>query len=133
MDLKQLATEMLVSKLGGNASENDVGDALGGLLGGGSGGDLDLGNIVQQLSGGDLGSAVQSWLGDGANDAISGEQIANARGSDKVGEFAQKLGIDTDQAAGGLSDLLPQLIDQNSSGGDLLGTIGGLAGKLFDR
>ena len=133
MDLKQLATEMLMSKLGGNASENDVGDALGGLLGGGSGSDLDLGNIVQQLSGGDLGNAVQSWLGDGANDAISGEQIANALGSDKVGEFARKLGIDADQAAGGLSDLLPQLIDQNSSGGDLLGTIGGLAGKLFDR
>ncbi len=132
MDLKQIATQMLMAKLGGKAAESDVGDAIGSLLGGDSG-DLDLGNLVQQLGGGNLGGALQSWLGDGDNDPISGTDVNEALGAEKVGEFAQKLGIDADEAAGSLSDLIPQIIDQNSSGGSLVGTLGQLAGKLFNR
>jgi hypothetical protein len=43
------------------------------------------------------------------------------------------LGIDAEQAAGSLTALLPQLMDQASSGGSLLDEFaGGAAGGLLD-
>lgn len=130
MDLKSMAIKMVMEKLGGG-DENAVSGALGSLLGGGADGDLDLGGLVGKFAGGDLGGALQSWLGDGDNEAVSADQVTNALGADKVSEFAQQLGIGQEEAGGALSDLLPNLIDQNSSGGDLLGGLAGLAGKLF--
>lgn len=138
MDLKSMAISMVKEKLGGG-DEGLIGNALGALMGsaeGGAegsaeGGDLDLGGLVGKFTGGDLGGALQSWLGDGDNEAVSAEQVTSALGADKVADFAQQLGIGADEAGGALSDLLPSLIDQNSSGGDLMGGLAGLAGKLF--
>ena len=137
MDLKAMATQMLMAKLGsslGGGDSNAIGNALSGLLGGddGNDSDLDLGNIVSKLSGGGIGGALESWLGDGDNDDVSESDITNALGADKVSAFAQQLGLDEGSAASGLKDLLPQLIDKNSSGGNLLsGALGGLAKNLF--
>jgi len=130
MDLKSMAIKMVMQKMGGG-DESQIGSALGSLLGGGDDGDLDLGGLVGKFAGGDAGSALQSWLGDGANEAVSAEQVSSALGADQVAEFASKLGIGQEEAEGGLMDLIPNLIDQNSSGGDLLGGLAGMAGKLF--
>lgn len=131
MDLKSMAIQMVMEKMGGG-DESAIGNALGSLLGGGgSDGDLDIGGLVGKFAGGDLGAALQSWLGDGDNDSVSAEQVTNALGADKVAEFAQQMGIGQEEAGGALSDLLPNLIDKNSSGGDLLGGLAGMAGKLF--
>lgn len=130
MDLKSMAIQMLMQKMGGG-DENAMGSALGSLLGGGDDGDLDIGGLVGKFAGGDLGGALQSWLGDGDNDAVSADQVTSALGAEQIAEFAGKLGIGQEEAAGGLSDLIPNLIDQNSSGGDLLGGLAGMAGKLF--
>lgn len=131
MDLKSMAIQMLMQKMGGG-DEGAMGSALSSLLGGGDNdSDLDIGGLVGKLTGGDMGGALQSWLGDGDNEAVSAEQVTSALGADQVAEFASKLGIGQDEAAGGLSDLIPNLIDQNSSGGDLLGGLAGMASKLF--
>ena len=121
---------MVMQKMGGGDA-NMIGSALGSLLGGGDDGDLDLGGLVGKFAGGDAGGALQSWLGDGANEAVSAEQVTSALGADQVAEFAGKLGIGQEEAAGGLMELIPNLIDQNSSGGDLMGGLAGMAGKLF--
>ena len=58
-------------------------------------------------------------------------------GESEVGNFASKLNIDPAAASGGLAGMLPELIDKNSSGGNLLGALGGdggvlgMASKLF--
>ena len=132
------------SKLSGNAGSGlDTGmlsGALGGLLGGGNeGGGLDIGGLLGNLQSKGLGDAAASWLGDGENEAISGEQVTNLFGSEKISEFASQLGLSENEAAGGLADALPQMVDNASSGGGLLDSIGGLsgaagmAGKLFGR
>lgn len=130
MDLKSMAIQMVMQKMGGG-DESQIGNALGSLLGGGDDGDLDIGGLVGKFAGGDAGSALQSWLGDGDNEAVSAEQVTSALGADQIAEFANKLGVGQEEAAGGLMDLIPNLIDQNSSGGDLLGGLAGMAGKLF--
>lgn len=85
-----------------------------------------------------LGQAIwHRWLGDGDNDSITGTNIIDALGSDKVASFASELGIDTNKASEGLAGMIPELINKNSIGGSLLDSVGGaggvasLVGKLF--
>lgn len=137
MDIKELATQLLMSKLGGAKDTGAAASALDDLVGGSNG--FDLGDIVGQFTGGggDLASKAKSWLGDGANDSISPAQIQDAIGGDKIEAFASKLGIGRDEASSGLSKMLPELIDKSSRGGNLLDSVGGagglagLASKLF--
>ncbi|NNF59999.1 MAG: DUF937 domain-containing protein [Gammaproteobacteria bacterium] len=127
MDLKQMATQMLMSKLGGDADSGSAQAAVDNLLGGGEGGS-PLSGLVEKFSGGGLADVAQSWLGDGDNASVSADQVTEALGSGQVADFASKLGIDQSQAAESLSNFLPDLIDKSSRGGELLGSVGGLKG-----
>ncbi|MDH3645861.1 MAG: YidB family protein [Gammaproteobacteria bacterium] len=127
MDLKDMATQMLMSKLGGNADEGAAKSALDNLLGGSEGGS-PLAGLVEKFTGGELAGAAKSWLGDGDNESVSADQVTSALGSGQVADFASKLGIDQNQAAEQLSQFLPELVDKTSRGGELLDSIGGLKG-----
>ncbi len=128
MDLMELGTSLIKSKLGGNTN-GDIGGALGNLFGG-SGGGFDLGGLVSNMMGGGLGDTVSSWLGDGDNDPISSDQVKELFGSDKVSAFANELGVDEDTAADTLADAVPQMVDKSSSGGFLLDMVGGMDGVM---
>lgn len=136
MDLKNLAAQVLLDKMDANANPETAKSALEEIS---AGNGFDLGSIVSQFTseGGELASKVSSWLGDGANEPISAEQVQSAIGSERISSFAQKLGISTESASSSLSELLPELIDKSSQGGNLLaavnggGGLRGLASKLF--
>ncbi|MCK5830823.1 MAG: DUF937 domain-containing protein [Methylococcales bacterium] len=134
MDLMKLGTQLVLSKLGGNTSESGIQSALSSLLGGNDSkdGGLDLGSLVSGMmtNGGGLSSIVGSWLGDGDNEAVSGSQIKDMLGSDKISEFASKLGVDEDSAADSLAEAVPQMVDKGSSGGSLLDSVGGISGAI---
>lgn len=134
MDLKQLAVQLATQKLGGvlgGADENALGNALSALTGDMNEGSFDIGDLVSQLQGGGLGNALNSWLGDGGNDAVSGEQVKSALGDERVGEFANRLGIDQSQAKEALSNLIPDLVDRSSEGGNLMGNLASLASRFL--
>lgn len=128
MDLKNLATQLLASKLGGAQTESTAESALGNLIGNGN--QFDLAGMVEQFTGGgaDVAAKAKSWLGDGQNAEISESQIESVIGADKIGQFAEQLGIGRDEAKTSLTDILPQLIDKGSRGGGLLDSIGGVGG-----
>lgn len=141
MDLMQIGAQLLQSKLGGDVQTGDITSALSGLLGGEN---FDIGSLVSKMQeNGGLASMVTSWMGDGDNTAMSGSQVMDIFGQDKVSEFASKLNIDEATASDGLADILPQLINKASSGGSMaetamasMGGAGGLmgmAGKLFGK
>ena len=109
---------------------------LTGLLGndGSHGG---LGGLMDKFQQAGLGHLMSSWVGSGQNLPVSADQLNQVLGSDAVAGIASKLGIDPQQAAGQLSQLLPGLIDhltpqgqapQNGLGnaGELLGMLGSL-------
>ena len=132
-DLLQLGAKIFSdSNLSGDAGSNldrgALSEALAGLTSGEGG--LDLGSLLGKLDSGGLGDIAKSWLGDGENASISPEQINDTIGPEKLTEFASKLGISLDEAAGGLSDALPQMMDKASSGGSLLDSIGGIEGAI---
>ncbi|WOJ92701.1 YidB family protein [Congregibacter variabilis] len=130
MDIMEMGASLLSQKLGMDIDPNVVASALGGLLSNSSG-DIDFAGIASKMaSSGDLGAIVGSWLGDGANQSISAESITSIFGSDKIAEFAGKLGTDAGTATSGLADVLPQMMDKSSSGGSLLEMAGGASGLL---
>ena len=125
-----MGVELLAKQLGGSVSEGNAGNALSNLLGDGSGG-IDIAGIVSKFaSSGSLGDIVGSWLGDGGNKSIDASQLLEMFGGDKLSNFASNLGVDQDTATNGLSEMLPNLIDKSSSGGNLLESVGGLSGAL---
>ena len=130
MDMMKLATQLLASKLGGNAGGNSdmVQNVIGGLLGGSGGSGIDLGSLVGNLQNSGLGDIAQSWLGDGDNEHISRSQIESMLGSDKIADAAQQLGADQNDLLRGLQDMIPQVVDKSSSGGSLLDSVGGIGG-----
>lgn len=85
-----------------------------------------LGGLLQSFQQGGLGDVVNSWVSTGQNLPISAEQIQAVLGGGKLQEIAAQLGVSTEQASGGLADLLPQVVDkltpngQVPEGGDLL-------------
>ncbi|HHJ20698.1 MAG TPA: DUF937 domain-containing protein [Gammaproteobacteria bacterium] len=131
MDLMKLGSELLMSKLGGNASADGLSSVLGNLLGGGdSGSGGGLSSLMSAMQEKGLGSIAESWLGDGDNEEISTDQVKDIVGSDKIAEMASQLNTDENSLLSGLKDALPQMVDKSSSGGSLLDSIGGLDGAL---
>jgi uncharacterized protein YidB (DUF937 family) len=86
-----------------------------------------LSGLVDQFTNKGLGGLVSSWIGTGENRPVSGEQIEQTFGSDKIQEIAQKLGISGTDASGGLAAILPQIIDKLTPEGKLP------EGNLFDQ
>ncbi|NOY73698.1 MAG: DUF937 domain-containing protein, partial [Gammaproteobacteria bacterium] len=127
MDIMQIGASLLKDKLGGNGDMDSITSALGGLLSDNDG-NFNLGNIVSGLQEKGLGSVVASWLGDGDNEAISGDQIKDLFGSEKIAQVASNLGTDEGSVLSGLADTLPQVVDKSSSGGSLLDSLGGISG-----
>lgn len=126
MNLLNMAAEILGSKLsqsGNNTSTSALVSALKGLLPTGGDGELDLNDLVGLLNKGGLTSLVSTWLGDAKNSPISVSQIVSLLGQDKIASFAKAIGANTDTASKGLSEMLPELIDKNSSGGNLLASV----------
>jgi uncharacterized protein YidB (DUF937 family) len=73
--------------------------------------------IVAQLEQQGLGGTVRSWVGTGANQPLSPDQVHQAFGSETVKELAAKVGLTPQDLAAKLSAILPQAIDHLTPGG----------------
>lgn len=123
----------------GGQPQNSQGGLLDGLMGllnspqvGG------LPGLLQKFQGSGLGDQVASWVGTGSNLPISADQIRQVLGGGHLEQLAQQAGLDHGQAADGLAQLLPQVVDhltpggQMPQGGDLMGgALDLLKGKLL--
>lgn len=150
MDLMKIGTDLLMSKLGANGADgvdgSQISEMLGGLLG--SGDKPDLGGLLSSLQSGGAAEAVSSWLGSGENQSLDTGVLSQALDGDKLSGMASKLGVEQNDLLGGLSDIIPQLMDKASPNGELLdvgdllkglqggggaGGIMGMVGKLFGK
>lgn len=137
----QLFQGQLDSDGDGQIEITEIMSALGGLMGNGGSADagLDLGGLLSNMDAGGLMGMAQSWLGDGSNEAVGGEQLTQMFGQDKISAFASQLGLSEDQALKGLQEAVPNMVDKSSEGGSLLDMVGGVSGaiglasKLFGR
>jgi uncharacterized protein YidB (DUF937 family) len=118
--------DILGGLLGGSAasggSRGGLGGVLGGLLGGGAAGEVlnsGLGNILKDLQNSGQGRTAQSWVGPGDNEQIAPEDLGRALGSDTIDALSEQTGLGRDDLLAGLSQHLPQLVDQLTPHGRL--------------
>lgn len=100
-----------------------------------------LQGLVQKFQAGGLGDVVSSWVGTGANQPVSSDQVQSVLGDDVVDNLAQSTNQDRGAVLQSLSTLLPHVIDhatpdgavaegQSLDASSLMGTLSGLLGKL---
>lgn len=134
------------SGAGGSGGGGGLQDILGGLLGGGSGGSSGtatggmnmaavaaalaplLGNLlkggglsklVQNAQASGLSAQADSWVGGGANEPVSGQDVRGIVGEDAVTNLAQQAGISEDQAADVLAQVVPEVVSGLTPGGQV--------------
>jgi uncharacterized protein YidB (DUF937 family) len=115
-----------------------LGSVMGGMMGGGSpaqgaqGGNPMIQMALQMLqqNGGiegllakfqqaGMGQQAQSWIGTGQNMPISADALSQIFGQGQLSQIAQQLGMSHDEAAGGLAQALPHVVDQMTPGGEI--------------
>ncbi|MEV6776175.1 YidB family protein [Streptomyces syringium] len=113
-------------------ADDDLGTLLGGLLGGGrssgtgnllaallgtlgdsgQGGGNPLAALLSELRDGGLEGKAQSWVGSGANEPITGAEVAQALPYQTLDRVAQQAGIAPEEAADQLAAALPEAVDK---------------------
>ena len=113
--------DILGQVLGGGtrrASGGGLGDVLGGILGGGAGGGMGpLGGLLEQMQRAGYGDQARSWDGTGQNMPISPDALGEIFGRDGIDELARRAGVTPQEASEGLSELLPEVVDRVTPGG----------------
>jgi uncharacterized protein YidB (DUF937 family) len=140
--LLQIAMQMLMKQGGGAGAGGGLAGMLGGagggggglgglagMLGGGApaqanaqGGHVDvggLGGIIDSFQKSGLGHITDSWVGGGDNLPVSGDQVTQALGHDKISQIANQLGMPHGDVAGGLAQMLPGLINHVTPNGQV--------------
>jgi len=78
-----------------------------------------LGGLLDTLRQQGLGSHVDSWIGTGRNMPVNAQQIIDALGQGPLAQIAQRFGIDPQQAASHIAEILPKAVDHLSPNGQL--------------
>lgn len=76
-----------------------------------------VGNLINQLQQGGLGSALESWISTGSNQSVSGNDLQSALGSGLIEQIASKFGMNGSQASDLLAQYLPNLVDSATPNG----------------
>jgi uncharacterized protein YidB (DUF937 family) len=75
--------------------------------------------LLAKLQQAGLGQQAQSWIGTGQNMPITPDALSQIFGRGQLSQIAQQMGMSPDKAAGGLSQALPQVVDQMTPGGQI--------------
>lgn len=107
-----------VGKMLGGAQQGEATDIMGlaQQLLGQSGG---VEGLVKQFQAGGLDDVVKSWVGNGQNLPVTAEQIQKVLGNEKVAAIARQLGVDPQQAAAQVAQVLPGLVDKLTPNGQI--------------
>jgi uncharacterized protein YidB (DUF937 family) len=112
--------------LGGMLGGGGLGDllkgGLGGLLAGGAAGSVisgGLGDLLKQFQQSGHGDTANSWVSPGPNKQISPGDLASALGADQINTLASQTGMSRDELLAGLSQHLPDVINQLTPHGRL--------------
>jgi uncharacterized protein YidB (DUF937 family) len=104
----------ILGKLGGQAGQQGGLDNIQSLFGGNG-----LQGIITQLTSAGMGQHVQSWVGSGENQKISGQQIQQAMDPAALQQMSRQTGMSTDQISDHVAQALPHLVDQVTPDGEI--------------
>lgn len=107
--------DQITSKLGGQdgqegglASIQNFFSSNGGLQG-----------LTEKLSNSGMGKQVQSWIGPGDNEPISGQQVQQAVDPNELHAMAQNAGMSDEEASEQLAKAMPQMVNEATPQGQI--------------
>jgi uncharacterized protein YidB (DUF937 family) len=78
-----------------------------------------IGAVLGRFQQKGLGQQANSWVSNAPNQALAPQQVSEVVGQDEVASIAQRLGVDQQQVAGGLAEILPRLVDHATPDGQV--------------
>lgn len=97
------------------AEANPLIGVVGGLLAQPGG----IQGLMSQFAQAGLGNVFSQWIATGPNPPVSGDQIQQALGSEKLQALASRFGIDQAQVAQLVAQHLPAVVDQLTPAGKI--------------
>jgi uncharacterized protein YidB (DUF937 family) len=113
-----MGIEDILTTLGGQKGE------AGGLasvmkLFGGNANQANMQGLVSQLNSSGMGEQLQSWISQGQNQPVSGEQIRQAADPAMLNQLAQQAHISPEEASNQVAQVLPEMVNQVTPQGQL--------------
>src|SRR5262245_53771702 len=137
--LDGILSQVVGSAIGGQGAQAQGSNPLGAILGGLAGGNQaqgsnllaaamsmlqqggGLSSVLDQFRGNGMAAQADSWVGTGANMGLSGDQLQQVLGGSALGNIASQLGMNQGQASSAMAQILPELINQLTPGGQVSG------------
>jgi uncharacterized protein YidB (DUF937 family) len=104
----------VLGKIGGQQGQQGGIKAISQLFGGNG-----LQGIMAKLQSSGLGQQVQSWVGTGQNQPISGSDIQEVVDPAKLQQMAQQQGMAPAEMSDHIAQALPHLVDQATPNGQV--------------
>jgi uncharacterized protein YidB (DUF937 family) len=105
----------VTAKLGGQQGQQGGLDSLQKLVNSCGG----LHGLTSKLASNGLGQQVQSWVGAGKNQPVSGSQIQDAMDPDQVNAMALQAGMSPQATCDNVARALPEMVDQVTPQGQM--------------
>ena len=80
-----------------------------------------LNGLMQKFDAAGLGDKFKSFVGTGANADLTPDEVGKVFGDEKINEFAEKAGVNADQAKEGLSKFIPEFVNKLTPDGNIPG------------
>lgn len=78
-----------------------------------------IGAVLDRFRQQGYGAQANSWVSKGPNDRLGPAEVSQVVGADELSQMAQQLGVDQQQVAGGLAEILPHVVDQVTPDGHM--------------
>jgi len=107
--------EDILTKLGGQQGEQGGLNSIMKLFGGANG----LQGLMSQLTQNGMAEQAQSWVQQGQNQTVSGEEIRQAMDPAVLNQIAQQADMTPEQASNTVAQVLPEMVNKVTPQGQL--------------
>jgi uncharacterized protein YidB (DUF937 family) len=90
-----------------------------------------LPGVLEKFKAAGFADEVASWVGKGANQQVSAEQITRVLGNTTIKAAADKLGISANEISAKIAEYLPQVVDRMTPNGEVGKDSGNLLATLL--
>jgi uncharacterized protein YidB (DUF937 family) len=104
--------EDILTKLGGQGGEAGGLASIMKLFGGNAKGGSGVQGMMSQLTSNGLGQQLQSWIGQGKNQPVTGEQIRQVADPAMLSQLAEQAHISPEEASNHVAQVLPEMMDK---------------------
>lgn len=105
----------ITSKLGGQQGEDGGLASLQKMISSSGG----LHGLTSKLASSGLGQQVQSWVGHGANQPVTGQQVEHAMDASQINAMARQSGMTPEETCDHVAKALPEMVDHATPEGQM--------------